>query len=235
MTETPEEVRHVTELPIFVWSGVLLPYEKTLESIHVEKPADCRMLADITFTDRLFGVTNRYLVDKETGLPYIGGIGCIARLLESDIFRSGDANIKMQGISRYRVQGFVETDKPYPVAKITFLNDVEEDEEEIERLTRETCVLAQRVITRIMHALGSSDYEAPLMSPEIDFFSFMAAPLFSLDLGGRLKFLQAQHASTRLRFAIDSLKLKEAAVEDNISRKEFIKRFQNTKNTPNFG
>lgn len=236
MTETPEEVRHITQLPIFVWSDVLLPYDTTLKSVHIDEPADRDLLADITFGDRFFGVTNKWLTDKKTGLPYINGVGTIATLVESNTFAGGDSNIKMKGISRYRIARFVETDKPYPVAEIIFFNDIENEPEKLESLTREACLLAQQIMTKIFRALGEPTYEAPLMNPlNFDFFSFMIAPLFSFDLGDHLKLLQADSAKIRLEYGIGVLKQMLSAVEDNIERKKLLASFQNIKNNPNFG
>lgn len=236
MTETPEEVRHITQLPIFIWSDVLLPYDTTLKAVHIDQPADRELLADITFGDRFFGVSNKYLTDRKTGLPYINSVGCIATLVESNTFAGGDSNIKMKGISRYRIARYVETAKPYPVAEIIFFNDTENEREKLDGLTREACVLAQELMTKIFRALGEPTYEAPLMNPpNFDFFSFMIAPLFSFDLGDHLKLLQANSAKIRLEYGIQVLKEMVSAVEDNIERKKLLAKFQNIKNDPNFG
>lgn len=189
MFETPEEVRHITQLPIFVSSDALLPFE-TSETIHIDKPADRQLLADITFGERYFGVTNKYLTERKTGLPYIDGVGCIGKLIESNTFASGDSNIKLLGISRYRVKSFVETGKPYPVAEIIPFNDVEPDAEkaeELESLSRELCLILQRIMTKMIHSFGDPNFEAPLFEPEIIPFSFLMGQLFSFDLGWRLK------------------------------------------------
>ncbi|HEX8737321.1 MAG TPA: LON peptidase substrate-binding domain-containing protein [Pyrinomonadaceae bacterium] len=236
MTETPEEVRHITQLPIFIWSDVLLPYDTTLKSVHIDKPADRQLLADITFGERFFGVTNKQLTDKKTGLPYINGVGCIAALVESHTFAGGDSNIKMKGISRYRIARFVETDKPYPVAEIIHFHDIEDEPEKLESLTREACLLGQELMTKIFRALGEPTYEAPLMKPtNFDFFSFMMASLFSFDLSDHLKLLQAHSAEIRLEYGIGILKEMVSAVENNIERKKLLANFQNIKNDPNFG
>jgi Lon protease-like protein len=236
MTETPEEVRHITQLPIFIWSEVLLPYDTPLKAVHIDKPADRQLLADITFGERFFGVTNKHLTEKKTGLPIINSVGTIAALVESNTFGGGDSNIEIRGVSRYRIARFVETDKPYPVAEIIFFNDTENEPEKLESLTREVCRLAQQVMTKILRALGEPTYEAPLMNPSnFDLFSFMIAPLFSFDLSDHLKLLQANSAGIRLEYGIRVLKQMLSAVEDNIERKKLLAKFQNIKNNPDFG
>ncbi|HEX8367645.1 MAG TPA: LON peptidase substrate-binding domain-containing protein [Pyrinomonadaceae bacterium] len=236
MTETPEEVRHITQLPIFIWSEVLLPYETPLDAVHIDKPADRQLLADITFGDRFFGVTNKYLAEKKTGLPYINGVGCIAALVESNTFAGGDSNIKMRGISRYRIARFVETGKPYPVAEIIFFNDIESEPEKLESLTREACLLVQEMMTKMLRTLGAPAYEAPLLNPpDFDLFSFTMASLFSFDLGEQLKLLQANSARIRLESGIRVLKKILSGVEDNIERKKLLAAFQNIKNNPTLG
>lgn len=241
----PEEVREVTQIPIFVWDKVLLPFDTTTKKIRITDPQIVQMLEDIEFGDRIFGVSSHWLTDRQTKLPYINATGCFAKLLEFDKFASGDANVKMKGLARYRVVEYLETDAPYPFAKVKFFEEesrslrgvIEEDEELQEDLTREASLVGQRIVTKIMHALGQNkDYEFPLIKPEPLFFSFMAAPLFSFDSGGFLKLLQAMSVEIRLRFIIEWLEEFEERVDENAERHKFIAPFldlENNKNNPN--
>lgn len=241
----PDELLDVKQIPIFVWDRILLPFDSTQKSVHITEPKYVELLSDIEFGDRIFGIVPRFMRNRETKLPHINATGCFAKLTELDKFDSGDANAKMQGLARFRIVEHLNTEKPYPVAAIKFFEEEDrslrgtliEDEALNRELTREACLVGQRIVTKIMRILSKkNDYEFPLMKPEPLFFSFMMAPLFSFDFDDYSKLLQAMSIEIRLRYGIERLKEMETQVDDNASRHKFIDPFlklANNKNNPN--
>lgn len=246
MFQSPEEIRSIKQIPIFVWENVLLPFDTPLKTIHIIEPKYVQMLEDIALGDRYFGVTFKWMVNREINLPHVNSTGCIAELLECNSFASGDANIKIKGLARYRIVKYLETDKPYPIAEIKFFEEENEkyaeqllanqDDELLEEELRKTCLTAQKVMTKIFRALGNNEYEFPLMNPPDPIpFSFLVGPLFSFDNGDLLHLLNCSSPIYRLQFATEWLENYEVAVDDNIERKKFLKPFQKIKNDPRLG
>lgn len=245
----PVEIRDVKQLPIFVWDDVLLPFVHWFDSIHVAEPKYARMLADIEFGDRLFGVTYDAMVDRKTGLPHVNSTGCIARLTECRTFASGDSNIKIEGLVRYRIVRYIETDKPYPVAEIEFFEEenerfhnavrIEEQAQragELEELVEKTILTAQRLMNKVLRALGKKEDAQRLSAPDPVSFSFLMSALYIFNADDRLHLLNSPCPIHRLEFIARRLEESEARIDDNLQRREFLKPFlklANNQSNPN--
>lgn len=113
-------VRHIKEIPICTQETVVLPYEKS--SLKVSEAVIKRMISDVEKSEILLGIVERE--KGETILPAVGSIGVAADIEEDGDKLSGKSQIvKIQGIVRFTIDEYVETDKPYPVARITFFED----------------------------------------------------------------------------------------------------------------
>jgi Lon protease-like protein len=198
----------------------------------------------------LFGVTFERMLNREIGLPHVNSIGCIARILKCHTFASGDSNVKVHGLARYRIVRYLETDKPYPVAEIKFFEeeneryhgDIRLQEEartapEREELLTKTRVTLQRVQTKLFRALGDKDYEAPML-PQVGAVetSFLVSRLFIFDEGDRLHLLNSPCPIHRMKFIIERLEEVEERVDDNLERAKFLAPFMklaNNRDNPN--
>src|SRR5882672_5319212 len=126
MSEALEKVRGVEHLPLFPLPVVLFPGVPM--PLHIFEPRYREMLSDIRLTDSLFGLSyfDPSTASKEIPLP--GHVGCAAEVTEVQELPDGRSNVLTVGLIRYRVEEYVESDEPYLVGRVTFLEDEEEDE-----------------------------------------------------------------------------------------------------------
>lgn len=115
-------VSHIKEIPICRQPLIVLPYEWM--HLEISDPNIQQMLTDVEKRESLFGIIEKSA--DEVALPAVGTIGVAADIEE--ITKTGYANlqlVKIQGIVRFTIDEYVETDEPYPVARITFFEDNE--------------------------------------------------------------------------------------------------------------
>src|SRR3979411_2731865 len=102
MSEALDKVRGVRELPIFPLPVVLFPGMPM--PLHIFEPRYRKMLADISASDNLFGLSS---FDSgswdEEGQP-AGHIGCVAEITETQALPDGRSNVLAVGVVRYQVE-----------------------------------------------------------------------------------------------------------------------------------
>ena len=126
MSEALDKVRGVDNLPLFPLPVVLFPGVPM--PLHIFEPRYREMLSDIRVTDSLFGLS--YFdpsTSNEENSAATGHVGCVAEVTEVQALPDGRSNILTVGLIRYRVEEYVEGDEPYLVARVSFLEDEEED------------------------------------------------------------------------------------------------------------
>ena len=198
-----DKVRGVRELPLFplplvLFPGVPLP-------LHIFEPRYRQMLSDIRVTDNLFGLSyfDSNASDKE--LPPAGHVGCVAEVTETQPLPDGRSNILTIGVIRYRVEEYAERGDPYLVARVSFFEDEEEDEETLSERSREVA----ETFTRIAHAVRIlNDERASLpdiSDTEPQRLSFLVAAAMEIDAEVKQEMLELRSTSERLRRLSDLL------------------------------
>jgi hypothetical protein len=251
----PEEVQHLTELSLLVSKRVALPFVIEPNPVRVTERKYIELLDDIWFGERFVGFVSSWLINRDhpsgpIGLPYVNATGCIVGLTAYNRFKDDDATVKIKGLARFRVVKYLDTGKSYPTAQIEFfeeenvghhdaerVKDFAARADELDELSRRTCIVIQRVMTKIYRALGSQDFEMPLLRPPDPIaFSFAAAGLLgTFDEGDYLHVLQCSCPFLRLEFICEAFEDYEKRVDNNLERKELLKPFQHIKNNPDAG
>jgi ATP-dependent Lon protease len=132
----PEDGHDIPDvLPILPLRGVVV-YPQTGVPLTIGQPRSVRLVDEAVSANRLVGLVASRDPEKENPGPEdlypIGTVAAVHRL-----FRAPDGTIRLlvQGISRFRVGEFVETE-PYLKAKIELAPEFEEDGLEVEALAR---------------------------------------------------------------------------------------------------
>jgi ATP-dependent Lon protease len=123
------------ELPILPLRGVVV-YPQTAVPLTIGQPRSIRLVDDVASGQRLIGLLTSKDADNENPGPdqlyRIGTVAMIHRL-----FRAPDGTIRLlvQGLSRFRVIEFTETE-PYLKAKVEPAPEIEEEGLEVDALAR---------------------------------------------------------------------------------------------------
>lgn len=197
MSEPLDKVREVRELPLFplplvLFPGVPLP-------LHIFEPRYRQMLLDVRVSDNLFGVSYFNPEEGAGEAPAIGHVGCVAEVTEVQPLPDGRSNIMTIGLIRYRVQSYVESGKPYLVARVAFFEDEDESEELLSRREREVSDLFLRV-ARAVRSLNDDRASLPEL-PEADpeRLSFLVVAAMDLEAETKQELLELRFASERLK------------------------------------
>jgi len=197
MSEAMEKIRDVHEIPVFplpivLFPGVPLP-------LHIFEPRYRQMLSDIHNTDNLFGLSYFESTTSENEIPAVGHIGCVAEVTETQALPDGRSNILTVGIIRYRVDGYLERDTPYLVAKVSFFEDEDEDDTLLTDSSHEVAETFSR-IARAVRTINDERAGLPDISDtEPQRLSFLVAAAMEIDAEVKQELLELRQTSERLR------------------------------------
>jgi Lon protease-like protein len=232
MSAELEKVRSIKYLPIFTWSDVLAPFVISVPPVHFREPHHCRLLKDILSDNKMFGVS--YSANNQR--PAIGNTGCVAEIMEVKEFSGGDANVKFQGIIRYKIENYVdeEMNLPYPVAEVSFFEDEPEDIKMLWELSIEAGKIFQQFVKSAFKPHGVNP-NAPLLEANPIPYSYIFPDLYSFPVEVKLELLEVRRASERLQECCEYLRGLVKASQDINQRHDFLKPFSTNKKNPNLG
>ena len=195
MSEASDKVTGVSTLPLFPLPMVLFPGVPL--PLHIFEPRYRQMLEDIRVTNNLFGLS--YLEDNtENEIPPAGHVGCVAEVTETQTLADGRSNILTVGVIRYRIEGYVERDDQYLVARVSFFEDDQEDNE----LLRASAHDVAATFTRIARAVRSINDERAnlpdISETEPQRLSFLVAAAVELDTNAKQTLLEMRSTAARL-------------------------------------
>lgn len=133
------ELSNVEELAIYPQETIVLPFETMTLEITDERAQ--KLFQTAHDLEKYVGIV--YQPKDEDGLPAPGSIGVAA--LVKEVTKTGFGNLRLfwiRGHIRFRLDEYVETDQPYPVAKITFFED-EDDEWQEKQIPRQLAELQE--------------------------------------------------------------------------------------------
>ena len=197
MSEASDKVSGVSELPIFPLSVVLFPGVPL--PLHIFEPRYRQMLSDIRAANNLFGLSyfDSSTTDKE--IPPAGHIGCVAEVTESQPLPDGRSNILTIGLIRYRITEYVERDKPYLLARVSFFEDEDEDDELLRESSRDVAENFTR-IARAVRTINDERASLPdITETEPQRLSFLVAAAMEVDSDVKMELLELRSTSERLR------------------------------------
>jgi Lon protease-like protein len=221
MSEAGEKVMGVKDLPIFPLAVVLFPGVPL--PLHIFEPRYRQMLTDIGVNNSLFGVSYFDATTATTEVPPVGHIGCVAEVSETQTLPDGRSNILTVGVIRYRIDEYVDRGDPYLVARVSFFEDKEEDEE----LLRESSHEVAETFTRIARAVRTiNDERASLpdiSDTEPQRLSFLVAAAMEVDTDLKQELLEIRSTSDRLRRLRDMLARAVSGYEERARIHEMAK------------
>jgi ATP-dependent Lon protease len=196
MSEAMDKVRGVGELPVFPLPVVLFPSVPL--PLHIFEPRYRQMLNDIRVTNNLFGVSYFDPSTATNAQPPLGHVGCVAEVTETQSFTDGRSNILTLGVVRYRLESYVERGDPYLVAKLSYFEDNEEDEDVLTGPTKEVA----EAFTRIAQAVRTiNDERASLpdiSDTEPQRLSFLVAAAMEIEADVKQELLELRSTFERL-------------------------------------
>jgi ATP-dependent Lon protease len=222
MSEASEKVSGVSELPLFplpivLFPGVPLP-------LHIFEPRYRQMLGDIRAGNSLFGLSYFDASTSEKEIPPAGHIGCVAEVTETQVLPDGRSNILTVGVIRYRIEEYVERGDPYLVARVSFF----EDEDENNQLLTESSHEVAETFTRIARAVRIINDERTSL-PDISGtdpqrLSFLVAAAMEVDTDVKQELLELRLTFERLQRLRDMLDRAVSSYEERARIHELAKR-----------
>jgi Lon protease-like protein len=181
-----------------LFPGVPLP-------LHIFEPRYRKMLEDIRAGNNLFGLSYFDSSASDTELPPTGHVGCVAEVTETQPLPDGRSNILTVGVIRYQVEDYVQRGDPYLVAKVSFFEDEEETEEQLNERTQDVVEAFTR-IARAVRIINDERANLPDISgTEPQRLSFLVAAAMEIDVDQKQELLEVRFTSERLQRLSDML------------------------------
>ena len=217
-----ERVRGVRELPLFPLPVVLFPGVPL--PLHIFEPRYRKMLEDIRAGNNLFGLSYFDSSASDTELPPTGHVGCVAEVTETQPLPDGRSNILTVGVIRYQVEDYVQRGDPYLVAKVSFFEDEEETEEQLNERTQDVVEAFTR-IARAVRIINDERANLPDISgTEPQRLSFLVAAAMEIDVDQKQELLEVRFTSERLQRLSDMLARAVTGYEERARIHELAKR-----------
>lgn len=221
MSEASEKVIDVTDLPIFPLSIVLFPGVPL--PLHIFEQRYRQMLNDIRVSNNLFGISYFDVSTSQQEIPPAGHIGCVAEVSETQTLPDGRSNILTVGVIRYRIEEYVERGDPYLVARVSFFEDEEDDNELLRNSSREVAETFTR-IARAVRTINDERASLPDISDtEPQQLSFLVAAAMEVDTDLKQELLEMRSTSERLRRLRDMLARAVSSYEERARIHEMAK------------
>ena len=221
MSEASEKVIGVRDLPIFPLSIVLFPGVPL--PLHIFEQRYRQMLNDIRVSNNLFGISYFDVSTSQQESPPAGHIGCVAEVSETQTLPDGRSNILTVGVIRYQIEEYVERGDPYLVARVSFFEDEEDDNELLRNSSREVAETFTR-IARAVRTINDERAGLPDISDtEPQQLSFLVAAAMEVDTDLKQELLEMRSTSERLRRLRDMLARAVASYEERARIHEMAK------------
>jgi Lon protease-like protein len=196
MSEALEKVKGITRLPIFPLPLVLLPLE--ILPLHIFEPRYREMLADAAATNNFFGVHLFEPKDEFDTKPLPGSLGCVAEIREVQTLEDGRSNILTNGLVRYRLLDYVDTDKPYMVGEVEFFEDAEEDAAVQLKSADDVFALFERIARAAFKMSGNRGPLPEIERADPEPMSFLVTAAFNFDNEKKYRLLEMESTIKRL-------------------------------------
>lgn len=185
-------MQDLTEIPLFPLPEVVL-FPGCLLPLHIFEQRYREMVNDCLEHDLSFGILN---VDPRTPEPAI--VGCSADILEVQKLPDGRMNILTIGRNRFRVKDW-KYDRSYLIGVIEWIEDKEEDIDELDTLAKNMRKLLEDVV-HLSAKLADKNVEFPDDLPSApQELSFWVAGSFPGLPDEQQVLLEMTHTSLRLK------------------------------------
>lgn len=197
MSDALDKVSGIREIPIFPLPLVLLPIE--ILPLHIFEPRYREMLADAVATNKLFGIHFFEPKEEFETRPSVGTIGCVAEVRDVQTMEDGRSNIITNGLIRYRLLSYLDSDKPYLVAEVEFFEDVAEDPKQQQRSADDVFALFERIAKAAFKMSGNRGRFPDIERADPEPLSFLVTAAFSFDNEKKYRLLEMDSTIKRLR------------------------------------
>ena len=216
-----ERVRGVRELPLFPLPVVLFPGVPL--PLHIFEPRYRKMLDDIRVGNNFFGLSYFDSSASDAELPPAGHVGCVAEVTEAQSLPDGRSNILTIGLIRYRVEDYVQRGDPYLVAKVSFFEDEDETDEQLDESSQNVAEIFTR-IARAVRIINDERATLPDISDtEPQRLSFLVAAAMEIETDLKQELLEVRFTSERLQRLSDMLALAVTSYEERARIHELAK------------
>jgi ATP-dependent Lon protease len=213
MSENLEKLRGVDRLPVFPLPLVLLPNE--MLPLHIFEDRYQEMLADISHTGNMFGITLFEPAQPFIERPALDTIGCVAEVREIEKLDDGRANIVVLGLVRYRLLGYAETGSGYLTGELQFFDDDVEDPAKLEPLADEVFRIFERVAKAAFKLSGKRGAFPEIARTDAESFSFLCSAAFSFENELKYRLLETTSTVERLEKLRDVLVKAAGGLEES--------------------
>lgn len=197
MSEARDIVSGVTELPLFPLSMVLFPGLPS--PLHIFEARYRQMLTDIQAGNSLFGLSYFDPTISDGESPAVGSVGCVAKLSDVQMLADGRSNILVFGVIRYRIEAYVERGDPYLVARVSFFEDEDEDQQALKAIAVTVAEEFAR-IARAVRIIHNERTNLPdIANTEPERLSYMVALAMDVEAEVKQELLELPSTSERLR------------------------------------
>jgi uncharacterized protein len=155
------------------------------------------MLADCLAGDRCFGVLYRPEGVRERDIPP-GHVGCLAQIERTEMLPDGRANVLLTGASRFALERFEETDRPYHVATVADYDDADEPAQSLTGIATRVREIFQRVALAARTLADDPDTLPPLPE-DPGLLAFAVAAVIDMDVMARQRLLTSRSPGSRLK------------------------------------
>ncbi|MCB1025384.1 MAG: LON peptidase substrate-binding domain-containing protein [Acidobacteria bacterium] len=196
MSEESRKVEGIDQIAIFPLPLVLMPFE--ILPLHIFEPRYREMLKDAQAGNNLFGISFFEPGTSFLDRPEPGSIGCVTEIRESQTMEDGRSNVLTIGLIRYRINEYIETEKPYLIANVEFFEDDPPEEELPEQADKAFSLFKQ--LAMATHRISGHFGELPdIPKAEPEQLSFLICAAFNLDIQKKSQILEMRSTVERLK------------------------------------
>ena len=211
-----EEGYEPEEIPIYPQQSVIFPWENM--TLRITDPITLQMFDDAKIEEeKVVGIT--YQRDGSSGLPPVGSLGVAVYVFELTKTNTSLHFAKVTGVVRYTIEEYVETDKPYPVARVNYFDDDYDENAEAfkAKLVGDLKAILQKMIDNSPTAKNRVYIGGDLFTPDkAEMYSFIFWWWHKLNSDTRLFFLGLRSTYQRLACLNDAL---TKGLEDSKNKK----------------
>jgi Lon protease-like protein len=221
MSETLERVSGIRQIPLFPLPLVMLPNE--LLPLHIFEERYREMLRDVEREKNFFGVMLSQPDGFSSVRPPSGTVGCLAEVRESELLPDGRSNILTLGVVRFRLESYIETDRPYLVGEVEFFEDDPVDDQDLAPLADEVFELFERMAKAAFSMSGNRGQFPEIQRTDPESLSFLITAAFNFENERKYALLEMTSTVKRLTELRELLlssvgKMEESAATLNVAR-----------------
>ena len=186
------------QLPLFPLKTVLFP--GALLPLHIFEPRYQQLVADVTASERRFGLLPTGAASEQ---PPLGAVGCVGLVRAVLPLPGGRANIVVAGERRFRFLEPVPASTPYLQGRVEWLDDLADIQVPSESELRQLRTLGDRY-AQALNSLADQALEVQLSERAAE-LSFEIAALLEWEFEARLGFLGIRSATERVERLLHAL------------------------------